>query len=53
MYCDEKEMQTVKEDVILFSIKILGFITLGSIVLILLQILIGDKKLLAVITSRK
>lgn len=53
VYCDEKEMQTVKEDVILFSIKILGFITLGSIVLILLQILIGDKKLLAVITSRK
>jgi len=31
----------------------LGFIILASIVLILLQLLIGDKKLMAEITSRK
>ena len=53
VYCNEKEIQSVKEDVILFSIKMLGFMILVSIVLILLQILIGDKKLMAEITRRK
>ncbi len=53
VYCNEKEIQSVKDDVILFSIKMLGFIILASIVLILLQLLIGDKKLMAEITSRK
>ena len=53
VYCNEKEIQSVKEDVIIFSIEMLGIMILVSIVLILLQILIGDKKLLAEITSRK
>lgn len=53
LYCNEKEIQSVKKDVILFSIKMLGFMLLVSIVLILLQILIGDKKLMAEITRRK
>jgi hypothetical protein len=53
VFCNEKEIQSLKVEVILFTIKMFGIIILGSIVLILAQIIIGDKKLMVEITSRK
>jgi hypothetical protein len=53
IYCNEKEAETVKDDVFIFSIKIFGIIILFSITLIFIQLLIGNKKLMGELTSRK
>lgn len=53
IYCNEKEIESLKENVFLFSIKMFGIILLGSFALIIFQLLIGNKKLITEITSRK
>lgn len=53
IYCDEKEIESVKEDVVFFTIKMFGIIILGSLTLILFQLISGNKKLMVEITTRK
>lgn len=53
IYCNEKQTESIKEDVVLFTIKIFGIIILGSIALILFQLIIGNKKLMLEITNKK
>jgi hypothetical protein len=53
IYCNEKEIESLKENVFLFSIKMFGLIILGSFALIIFQLLIGNKKLMSEITSKK
>jgi len=53
IYCNEQEAETVKDDVFIFSIKIFGIMILFSITLIFIQLLIGNKKFMSELTSRK
>ena len=53
IYCNEKEAESIKDNVVLFSIKMFVIVILGSITLILFQLMIGNKKLMSEITSKK
>ena len=51
IYCNEKEIESIKENVIYYTIKLFGLIILGSIILIILQIIV-NRKLMIEITSK-
>ena len=53
LYCNEKKMQSVEKDVIQFSFKIFGIMIIGIIGVLLFLLMIGDKKLMTEVTSRK
>ncbi len=53
IYCNEKENESIKENVVLFSVKMFGVMILCSIVLILFRLIIGNRKLMLEITSKK
>ncbi|MCZ8331295.1 MAG: hypothetical protein O9282_08285 [Flavobacterium sp.] len=53
LYCNEKEMQSIEKDVIQFSFKMFGIMIIGIIGILLFQLMIGNKKLMTEITSRK
>ena len=52
IYCDEKEVESIQENVVIFSVKMFGVAVLGSIILILFELMIGNKRLMLEITSR-
>ena len=52
IYCDEKEIESIQENVVVFSVKFFGAIVLGAIVLILFELVIGNKRLMLELTSR-
>lgn len=53
VYCNEKEIESISENVVLFSMKMFGFIIIGSIALILFHLIIGNKKLMVELTNKK
>jgi hypothetical protein len=53
IYCNEKEIESVKENVVYFTFKLFGIMFLGSIALIIFRLIIGNRKLMVEITTRK
>lgn len=53
LYCNEKEIQSIEKDVIQFSFKMFGIMIIGIIAILFFQLMIGNKKLMTEVTSRK
>ncbi len=53
LYCNEKAIQEIKKDVVLYSFEILGYLIVCIFGMILFQLILGNKKLISELTTIK
>ena len=53
LYCNDTQIQSIFDDVILFSLKIFGIMLLFNIAIIVWKIITKDKKVIVELTSKK